>query len=54
VAKGLTNRRVAGELVIAEGTAERHVANILGKLALSSRAQLAAWAVESGLVQGVT
>jgi DNA-binding NarL/FixJ family response regulator len=29
--------------VIAEGTADRHVANILGKLDFTSRAQVAAW-----------
>ena len=46
VARGLTNKQIAAELVIAEGTADRHVANILGKLAFSSRAQVAAWVVE--------
>lgn len=38
--------------MIAEGTAERHVANILNKLALTSRAQAAVWAVEHGLLAG--
>ena len=46
VARGLTNKQIAAELVIAEGTADRHVANILGKLGFSSRAQIAAWVVE--------
>jgi len=40
--------------VIAEGTAERHVANILNKLSLSSRAQAAVWAVEHGLLASET
>src|SRR5207302_11257680 len=50
VARGLTNREIAVELVIAERTADTHVSNILNKLDLSSRAQLAAWAVRHGLL----
>jgi class 3 adenylate cyclase len=46
IVRGCTNREIATELVIAEGTAVRHVANILNKLALKSRAQVAVWAVE--------
>jgi non-specific serine/threonine protein kinase len=48
VARGCSNRQVADALVIATSTAERHVANILAKLGLSSRAQLAVWTVERG------
>ena len=36
--------------MISPKTAEIHVSNILGKLALSSRAQVAAYAVEQGLL----
>ena len=50
LAGGLTNRRIAETLVISERTADRHVENILGKLGLSSRAEVAVWAVERGLV----
>jgi DNA-binding CsgD family transcriptional regulator len=50
VARGLSNRAIAEELVIAERTAERHVENIMGKLDFTSRAQIAAWAVETGQV----
>jgi predicted ATPase/DNA-binding CsgD family transcriptional regulator/transcriptional regulator with XRE-family HTH domain len=46
VARGLTNKQIAADLIIAEGTADRHVSNILAKLAFSSRAQVAAWVVE--------
>jgi adenylate cyclase len=46
IVRGCTNREIAQELVIAEGTAVRHVANILNKLNLKSRAQVAVWAVE--------
>ena len=51
VALGLSNRQIAEELVIAEPTAERHVANILNKLGYHSRTQIAAWTVEQGLLR---
>jgi predicted ATPase/DNA-binding CsgD family transcriptional regulator len=47
VSEGHTNRQIAAALVIAEPTAERHVANILSKLGLHSRAQIAAWHARS-------
>jgi non-specific serine/threonine protein kinase len=46
IARGLTNREIATELVLAERTVDAHVHNILGKLELRSRAQVAAWAVQ--------
>jgi non-specific serine/threonine protein kinase len=45
IAQGLTNAEIAGRLVITGGTAGSHVAHILAKLGLRSRAQIAAWAV---------
>jgi len=54
VARGLTNRQIAERLVIVEGTADRHVSNILSKLGFHSRAQLAVWAVERGLLSGTS
>jgi pimeloyl-ACP methyl ester carboxylesterase/DNA-binding CsgD family transcriptional regulator/class 3 adenylate cyclase len=50
LALGLSNRRIADELAISLGTVERHVANIFAKLGYGSRAQVAAWAVEQGLL----
>ena len=50
VAQGKSNREIAASLVVSERTAEAHVSNILGKLGLSTRAQIAAWAVEKGLI----
>ena len=44
VAGGHSNRAIAEELIISPATAARHVANIMGKLGFSSRAQIAAWA----------
>jgi DNA-binding NarL/FixJ family response regulator len=42
VAQGLTNRQIAKELVLSERTVENHVANLLKKLELRSREQVAA------------
>ena len=49
-ARGLTNREIAKALVVAEGTARVHVEHVLAKLDLHSRAQLAAWGVERGVL----
>ena len=49
VARGQTNREIAAMLVISERTADAHVQNILNKLGVNSRAQIAAWATERGL-----
>jgi non-specific serine/threonine protein kinase len=46
VARGLTNRQIAAEMVIAEGTVASHVVHILAKLGLASRAQVAVWATQ--------
>jgi len=43
VARGLTNRQIASELMLSEHTIITHVRNILKKLSLHSRAQLMAW-----------
>jgi DNA-binding CsgD family transcriptional regulator len=49
VALGQSNREIGDELVVSERTIEKHVENILSKLAFGSRAQIAAWAVEKRL-----
>nr|WP_275424814.1 LuxR C-terminal-related transcriptional regulator [Streptomyces sp. SID13726] len=43
VARGMTNRRIAAELVLSPRTVDNHVNRILTKLGFSSRAQIAAW-----------
>jgi non-specific serine/threonine protein kinase len=45
VAKGLSNKQIAAELVVSQRTAQGHVEHILTKLAFTSRAQIAAWIV---------
>jgi DNA-binding CsgD family transcriptional regulator len=49
VAEGLTNRDIAKRLVLSEHTVNRHVANILRKLGLNSRAAAASLAGRYGL-----
>jgi DNA-binding CsgD family transcriptional regulator len=49
IAQGLTNGQLADKLYISPKTAAVHVSNILTKLGLSGRAEVAAWAVRNGL-----
>jgi DNA-binding CsgD family transcriptional regulator/tetratricopeptide (TPR) repeat protein len=49
LAEGLTNSQVADRLYISPRTAAVHVSNILAKLGMSSRTEVAAWAVREGL-----
>jgi LuxR family transcriptional regulator, maltose regulon positive regulatory protein len=49
LAEGLTNRRIAERLVVSEHTVHRHVASILRKLDLPTRAAAAAVAARAGL-----
>lgn len=49
IARGLSNREIADQLVISEATVRTHVGNILGKLHLASRTQAALYALREGL-----
>ena len=51
IAQGKSNRAIAEALVLSERTVEGHVGNILAKLAFTSRAQIAVWAVAVGLTK---
>jgi two-component system, NarL family, response regulator LiaR len=51
VANGLSNHAIAETLVISEKTVKAHVSNILGKLGLLDRTQLAIHAIRNGLVE---
>jgi ATP/maltotriose-dependent transcriptional regulator MalT len=50
IATGRSNRQIAEELFITEGTAGTHVSNILGKLGVRGRTEAAAVAYRLGLV----
>ena len=50
VARGRSNREIADQLVVTEGTVRAHVSNILGKLHLASRTQATLYALRKGLV----
>jgi pimeloyl-ACP methyl ester carboxylesterase/DNA-binding CsgD family transcriptional regulator len=50
ISVGLSNREIASSLVLSEHTVHRHVANILRKLAQSSRAAAATHATRAGLI----
>ncbi|HET6315694.1 MAG TPA: response regulator transcription factor, partial [Chloroflexota bacterium] len=49
LARGLTNRQIAAELVISERTAANHVQRVMDKLGVHSRAQFAARGAQLGL-----
>jgi predicted ATPase/DNA-binding CsgD family transcriptional regulator len=51
VGRGHSNKEIAASLVVSLRTAEAHVTNVLNKLGLRSRAQLAVWAAEHGLIK---
>jgi pimeloyl-ACP methyl ester carboxylesterase/DNA-binding CsgD family transcriptional regulator len=50
VATGMSNREIATTLVLSEHTVHRHIANILRKLAQSTRAAAATHALRAGLI----
>lgn len=54
IAEGSTNKEIAKELFIAENTVKVHVKNILKKLELRNRQQLAAYAVLQNWVTAAT
>lgn len=49
IANGLSNKMIARELNIAEGTVKVHVKNLLKKLKFRSRVEAAIWAMENNL-----
>lgn len=50
VGRGLSNKEIAQELCLSEGTVRNTISGILSKLDLRDRTQLAIWAVQTGAV----
>jgi NarL family two-component system response regulator LiaR len=50
IADGKTNQEIADELVISESTVKTHVSNILSKLHLKDRTQIAIYALKHGVL----
>jgi DNA-binding NarL/FixJ family response regulator len=50
VAKGCSNKEISKQLHISENTVKTHMKNILGKLQLENRVQLASYAYDNGIV----
>jgi DNA-binding NarL/FixJ family response regulator len=48
VSYGLSNKEIAAELSLSEGTVRNYISSILNKLNLRDRTQLAIWAVQMG------
>ena len=49
VAGGLSNKQIAAELCLSQGTVERHLATVYRKLGLGGRVEAARYAVTHGL-----
>jgi DNA-binding NarL/FixJ family response regulator len=49
VARGLSNQEIADTLFISERTARTHVSHVISKLGLTSRIQVALWAIREGI-----
>jgi DNA-binding NarL/FixJ family response regulator len=50
LAQGLSNKEIAAQLTLSEGTVKNHVSNILGKLHANDRTQAVLTAIRRGLV----
>ena len=47
---GMSNKEIASELALSEGTIRNYLSSVLSKLELRDRTQLAIWAVQTGAV----
>lgn len=51
VAEGISNREISNNLYITEGTVKNHISNILSKLGLNHRTQIALYVIENKLTR---
>jgi DNA-binding NarL/FixJ family response regulator len=49
IARGRTNKEIAGELFISEKTVQNHLASIFSKIGAGNRTEAAAYALKRGL-----
>lgn len=54
LALGLSNKEIAKSLAISVDTVKEHVQNLLRKLEMTDRTQVAVWAVRQGFLSGIT
>lgn len=52
LAQGLTNQEIAQRLVVAESTVKTHIRNLLRKTHTRNRAEIVAWGMKMGLLDG--
>jgi predicted ATPase/DNA-binding CsgD family transcriptional regulator len=52
IARGLTSREIAAELIVSERTVDAHADHIRSKLGVRSRAEIAAWIARQGAEDG--
>ena len=50
IAQGKSNNQISQELVVADGTTRRHVANIYEKIGVANRAEATRYALKEGLI----
>jgi len=50
IGRGLSNKEIAAELFLSEGTVRNCLSSVLSKLQLRDRTQLAIWAVQTGVL----
>ncbi|HZT13234.1 MAG TPA: response regulator transcription factor [Candidatus Baltobacteraceae bacterium] len=50
VSEGLTNKEIAGRLLVSDKTIKNHIANIFSKLNVTARTQIAIYAFRNGIV----
>jgi DNA-binding NarL/FixJ family response regulator len=53
IVEGLSNKEIATKLNFSEGTIRNNLSNILNKLGLKNRTQLAIWAVQSDAISRI-